>query len=208
MDLGYDPGPFDGIYGKRTEAALEALLAHRGASAPVQRPAPIGGTSSVPWVAEAMTVFKKHEVRDREFLIKYLRSDGKTLGDPSKLPWCGDLMETVIKNSLPDEPFHGPLGENPYWARNWAGFGVPCPAVFGAVAAFTRGTGGHVGTLVGEFGDRYLVLGGNQGDEVDVDPILKSRLIATRWPATFPFQNIALPKSRELAQKALSTNEA
>lgn len=148
----------------------------------------------LPWIIEGKKVFGLHEVRDNARLKAYLKSDGKTLGDPKALPWCGDYTETVIKNSLPREPFTGALGQNPYWARNWNFFGVVTKPVYGAIGVFSRGKGGHVGFLVGEDAADFYVLGGNQSDSVNIVRINKSRLLSARWPATFPQQNRALPR--------------
>ncbi|MFD1913789.1 N-acetylmuramoyl-L-alanine amidase [Halodurantibacterium flavum] len=43
-DLGYDPGPIDGLWGARTRAAAQALIDANGrAATPAPRPAPAGG---------------------------------------------------------------------------------------------------------------------------------------------------------------------
>jgi len=149
----------------------------------------------LPWIVEAKKVWGLHESRDATKLRAWLKSDGKTLGDPAKLPWCGDFAETVIKNSLPKEPFPGALGENPYWARNWALLGKATKPVYGAIGAFSRGeNAGHVGILVGEDATDYYVLGGNQGDTVSIVRIVKTRLLAARWPSTYKETKQPLPK--------------
>ena len=147
----------------------------------------------LPWIVEGKSVFGLHETRDNQKLKAWLRSDGKTLGDPKALPWCGDYTETAVKNSLPDEPFTGALGKNPYWARNWLQFGKECPPNYGAVVVFSRGKGGHVGFVVGEDGEDYYVLGGNQSNMVSITRISKDRLLGFRWPLTYPYQQRALP---------------
>jgi uncharacterized protein (TIGR02594 family) len=148
----------------------------------------------LPWIVEGKKVWGLHEVRDNSRLRQWLRSDGKTLGDPKQLPWCGDYVETAIKNSLPNEPFEGAVGKNPYWARNWLKFGVATQPVYGAVIVFSRGNGGHVGFVVGEDDTDYYVLGGNQSDSVNIVRISKARFLGCRWPSTFRNPNIALPK--------------
>lgn len=98
---------------------------------------------------------------------------------------CGDAMETAMKRGLPGEPFLGAVGENPYWARNWAGFGREARG-YGSVGVFERGpASGHVGILIGEDAANYHVLGGNQSDTVSVVRIAKGRLLAARWPVTW-----------------------
>jgi uncharacterized protein (TIGR02594 family) len=151
-------------------------------------------TSELPWIVEGKTVWGLHETRDNARLRTWLRSDGKTLGDPAALPWCGDYVETAIKNSLPNEPFAGELGKNPYWARNWLQFGVSTNPVYGAVGVFERGSGGHVGFLVGEDNTDYYVLGGNQSDSVNIVRIVKARHLGCRWPSSFANPNRALPR--------------
>lgn len=149
-----------------------------------------------------------HEVRDREKLSRWLRSDGKTLGDPSKLPWCGDAVDTAIALALPNEPRPGDLGKNPYWALNWQFLGVKTRPVFGAIGVFKRPSGGHVGFLIGEDAGAYLVLGGNQSNEInDKAWIDKKRMVDCRWPSTFKNPNTPLPK-RSRGGAGLSTNEA
>jgi hypothetical protein len=119
---------------------------------------------------------------------------------------CGDYAETAIKKALPTEPFPGELGKNPYWARNWALFGVATPPVYGCVLVFQREGGGHVGFAVGEDATDYYVLGGNQSDSVNIVRISKGRMIASRWPSTFPNPNRPLPRMQP-SNIPKSTNE-
>jgi uncharacterized protein (TIGR02594 family) len=202
--LGHYRGAIDGLFGPVSRAALTAALRafSQGASAPDAPPAP----ASLPWMVEGMKTFGWHEVRDNARLRAYLRSDGRTLGDPAQLPWCGDWVETVVKLSLPNEPFPGALGQNPYWARNWALFGRATAPTFGCVLVFSRGSGGHVGFAVGQDASAFHVLGGNQSDSVNVTRIAKDRLLAARWPATFATRPIDLPQ-RAVGNLALSINE-
>jgi len=160
---------------------------------------------ALPWITSIKSVFGLHEVRDKARLQLWLRSDGKTLGDPTALPWCGDAVETAIKTALPAEPFVGALSTNAYYARNWQTFGRAAKG-YGSVAVFERGpTSGHVGFLVGEDATAYHVLGGNQGDSVNVTRIAKDRLLAARWPITWAHEPAPLPAKP--ASLPLSVNE-
>jgi uncharacterized protein (TIGR02594 family) len=147
-----------------------------------------------PWIVEGKKVYGLHESRDKQKLTDWLKSDGQRLGDVEKLPWCGDYTETAIKNSLPDEPFTGAVGKNPYWARNWLKFGKPVEPCRYAVIVFSRGNGGHVGFVVGEDDTDYYVLGGNQSNMVNVTRISKDRFLGCTWPVTYPNPNIPLPR--------------
>lgn len=154
-----------------------------------------------PWMVEVNKHVGLHEVRDNRALAEYLRSDGETLGDPSKHPWCGDLVETVIRNSLPGEQ----IPANPYWARNWQHFGVECEPKLYSLLVFTRGQGGHVGFMVGETETHYIVRGGNQSNSITDTPYLKTRLIAARWPRTHEAarqREILQPKPKDPVREA------
>ena len=173
----------DGDFGPHTLAASLALLpAQTGAGPEPDR----SRGDQLPWIAEGLKVLGLHETRDNAALRAWLKSDGKTLGDPSALPWCGDYVETCIKAALPFEPFIGALATNPYFARNWGTFGESCILAYGCIVVFERGpNSGHVGFAVGQDADNIYVLGGNQGDAVSVVRIAHHRLLATRWPVTW-----------------------
>jgi uncharacterized protein (TIGR02594 family) len=188
--LGHSPGPIDGRWGLRTARAMKALLTANG------HPARLAPSDPLPWMTEAKSALGRHEARDRSWLMDWLKRDGRSLGDPSKNPWCGDFVETCIKVALPDEPLLGALGSNPYWARNWMLFGQTVTPILGAVLVFERGSGGHVGFAVGQDDTHFHVLGGNQSDAVTIARIAKSRLLGARWPATVPPRLQRLPTTR------------
>jgi peptidoglycan hydrolase-like protein with peptidoglycan-binding domain len=165
QELGYYAGKIDGDAGPNTEAALADFKAAHGF---VARPYPVIQTLHMlfdedarakarpivkgepAWMVEARSVTGLHEVKDYAELAAWLRSDGPTLGDPRKLPWCGDFVQTAIKLTLPNEA----IPENPYLARNWLKFGVETKPRLGAVMVFWRGSrngiSGHVAFYVGE----------------------------------------------------------
>ncbi len=185
--LGHSPGAVDGQWGVRTVRALKSLLTANS------RPDSLAPVGPLPWITEAKAALGKNEARDRNWLMDWLKRDGRSLGDPSKNPWCGDFAETCIRMGLPNEPLLGALGTNPYWARNWLLFGQAVQPVPGAVLIFERGSGGHVGFAVGQDDTHFVVLGGNQSDAVTIARVAKSRLLGARWPATFPLRPQRLP---------------
>lgn len=221
--LGFNPGPIDGIYGRRTKRAVKAFQQHMKIQVDgVVGPQTWGklfpkveedtsthiSHSHLPWMDEALKVRGLHEVRNRKELFNWLRSDGSSVGDPSKIPWCGDFVETSIKISLPNEKFEGKLLENPYWARNWALFGRQTEARYGAILVFVRKGGGHVGFYVGEDKNYYHVLGGNQSNSVTVSRISKKRCIGIRWPKTVPIPRDKVKVTMSNNGKlSISTNE-
>lgn len=93
------------------------------------------------------------------------------------VPWCGYFMALVAQRSGYAFPAH------PLWALNWKGFGVEAhQPLLGCVLVFIRDGGGHVGIYVAEDNERYYILGGNEGDQVNIVPILKKRCVAVREP--------------------------
>ena len=173
--LGHSPGAVDGQWGIRTAHALRQLIAANG------RPASVSPQRPLPWITEAKSALGHNEARHRSWLMDWLTRDGRSLGDPSKDPWCGDFVETCSRMGLPDEPLLCALGTNPYWARNRLLFGQAVQPITGAVLIFERGSGGHVGFAVGHDDTHFYVLGGNQSDAVTIARIAMSRLLGARW---------------------------
>lgn len=97
-------------------------------------------------------------------------------------PWCGVFVAAVLREA----------GVQPaaawYRAKAWLSWGsaLAAPAL-GCVVVFEREGGGHVGFLVGRTpGGLLLVLGGNQGNQVNVRAFEKHRVVGYRWPAGEP----------------------
>lgn len=199
---GFNPGIVDGVWGRKTLRATVAFQTSRGipaegvlnrATVQLLRDEP--GTSAqqakepkqdlldrFPWMGLALRKKGMHERRDNADLRKFLKSDGKTLGDPARLPWCGDFVETCIAVTLPTAVLPG----NPYLARNWLKFGDTVDPCFGSVMVFWRGsragTKGHVGFYYSEDNEKYHILGGNQSDSISVSSLRKDRLLGARLP--------------------------
>jgi uncharacterized protein (TIGR02594 family) len=212
LSKGFDLGPAgaDGVFGPCTESAIIAFKRAIGykptpfvgaltwARLKEERPKSSLTMEKLPWLKEAIRVIRLHETQDNRPLSIWLKSDGQTLGDPSKLPWCGDFVQTAIRLGLPTEPFSAPLRLNPYWALNWRYFGkgLMRPA-YGAVASISRDGGGHVGFIVGEDLQNYYLLGGNQNNRVSVAPFSKTRFVpeSFRWPLTWEMpEEFVLPR--------------
>ena len=108
-------------------------------------------------------------------------------------PWCGVFMAAVMDEA--GLPFPKDYAR----ARAWMDWGTPLASpVFGCVAVFERGPArGHVGLVVGQdtkWQQFLLILGGNQGDEVNVSAFDRNRIVGYRWPAVEPMPlMLALP---------------
>ncbi|MDU9006828.1 NlpC/P60 family protein [Sedimentitalea todarodis] len=207
---GFNPGTADGIWGRNTlnatlafqrsrnlpaegvlnKATIDALGASTLPAAPASAFAKSPASDApardlldmMPWMSLALRKRGMHEGRDNPELREFLKSDGKTLGDPAQLPWCGDFVETCIAVTMTNAVLPG----NPYLARNWLKFGQTVDPCFGSVLVFWRkkrsGTSGHVGFYYSEDADTYHVLGGNQSNSVSVTSLRKERLLGARLP--------------------------
>ena len=201
---GFDPGDIDGAMGRNTIAAIRAFQAANGldvdgvagpdtlaklaASAVQTAPDPIHSLS-MPWFIEAQRAIGVKEDTGpgsnpliigwaRRLRIDYAKDE---------IAWCGLFVAHCIGLTLPGEV----LTSNPLGARTWTRFGVPCPVPQpGAVMTFWRGSRdgwqGHVGFYVGEDASAYHILGGNQGDAVNVKRFARDRFLTARWPKTAP----------------------
>lgn len=144
--------------------------------------------TELPWVKAARKLIGTREVKGAKHNNVILRmwqliKRGGIKDDET--PWCaafvGSCLEQVgIKSSRYES------------AASYLGWGVKLTEPeYGALAVFTRDGGGHVGFIVGkDFAGRLLILGGNQGDEVNIKPFDKKRVAGYRWPA-----NITVPKN-------------
>ncbi len=117
-------------------------------------------------------------------------------------PWCGAAVAGWMLEADVTVPQHW------YRAKGWLDWGqpmdVPAP---GCVVVFSRTGGGHVGLVVAEDGHgRLLVLGGNQGNAVNIAPFDRSRVVGYRWPSEHPLPLEGLPVV--LSHAASSLNEA
>lgn len=131
----------------------------------------------------------------------WLRKLGSWIKDDDT-PWCGTFCAAVMHEAGLPYPREYPR------AKSWADYGANLRTTHlapGSILVFSRNGGGHVGFYVGEDATAYHVLGGNQGNAVNIMRIAKARCIATRWPRGEPV--IGGPV-RMAANGDLSRNEA
>ncbi len=123
-------------------------------------------------------------------------------------PWCAAFVGGVLEEC-------GIRSSRAASARSYLKWGqrLGSPAV-GAVVVFWRGSpdgwSGHVGFVAGQDqAGNLMVLGGNQGDQVNVRPFPLSRVLGYRWPLTEPLPSpIGMPLPVIKSSGTLSTNEA
>lgn len=120
------------------------------------------------------------------------------------VPWCGLFMAWCVTQAGFKPPAIA------IRAKEWAKFGTALPLQGippeGAIAVFTREGGGHVGIVVGVHTNGDLdILGGNQGDAVNVRRFARARVTALRWPPGVP---VGKPMKVASLKTAMTTGEA
>ncbi|QBM77274.1 TIGR02594 family protein [Sphingomonas sp. AAP5] len=197
---GFDPGPIDGVRGRKTIAAILAFQSATGLMPdgivgrqtlakliPGTDPATLTLASTIPWLAEAHRLLGLKEdtgAGSNQQILQWAR-DLHIAYDDDDVPWCGLFVGHCVASQLPREP----LVRNPLGARSYETFGKKVAPQPGAIMVFWRESEdsgkGHVGFYVGEdqVGD-FLILGGNQGNAVSIIGKPRARFLAARWPIT------------------------
>ena len=182
----------DGIVGPRTRANLETPQC-RQTSRPLQPSAPRppqqerpGSLGEPRWMAIA-----RREICTREAhpgpgsnprIVEYHQATSLQAQD-DRTPWCAAFVSWVLEQA-------GIRSMRSARAKDYLNWGsaLDHPRI-GAIAVFHRGSGppssigiGHVGFVVEDRGDSIGLLGGNQGNHVNIRSYNKSRLLAYRWP--------------------------
>jgi len=138
--------------------------------------------------------------RHNQTIIRWLGKLNAWWSD-DETPWCGVFVARCMQESNLSYPkFY-------MRAKAWADYGSLLRRdrlAPGAILVFDRAGGGHVGFYVGEDAGHYFVLGGNQGNAVNVMKLGKSRLVASRWPKGEP----VIGKPVYMNGGSVSTNEA
>ena len=205
---GFDPGPIDGVRGRKTIRAIkefqrknrltvDGIVGPKTAAKLMGAKATMPPTAEVkkdklvipptmPWFQEAFNLLGTKEVPGQgsnQAIMGWARALRIDYGDDD-IPWCGLFVAHCIASQLPEEPLPG----NPLGARQWAKLGQECTPQPGAVMVFWRGSKrgwkGHVGFYWGEDSTTYHVLGGNQSNAVTISRMKKNRFLNARWPET------------------------
>lgn len=141
-------------------------------------------------LVEALKTYGVQEAKgnaDNPTILWWAKSIGlKNSYKKDSIPWCGlTVAYWCAQASYPYSP-----NGNPLWARNWLDWEKASPEPgLGDVLVFARGSSGHVGIYVGETETQFAVLGGNQGDMVNIRMKPKSALLGARrrkWEVNQP----------------------
>lgn len=159
--------------------------------------------TTAPWIAEAEKFIGLKETPDAgntpeiTQFWKTIKRGGIT---QDSVPWCAAFVGAMLERcGIRSTRFES--------AKSYLDWGQLLAApVPGCVVVFTREGGGHVGFAIGrDKTGRVLVLGGNQGDAVNIRAFPVSRVSGYRWPADLLVPAEPLPT---LTAAQLSEREA
>ena len=177
---------------------MTALFSENAKSAP--KPKPKKGEPA--WLAEARRLVGTREVRGKgnnPIIMDWAKDlDQWYTGDD--VPWCGLFTAHCMAVGAPEEP----QDFNRLGARAWRSFGEKCEPCLGAVIVFwrthkTRSGNGHVAFVIGEDGDDFIILGGNQSDNVTIAKKSKSMMLGCYGPKGWkgdPLPKVSLSVAR------------
>jgi len=122
-------------------------------------------------------------------VLAYYRETGVPQSN-DEVPWCAAFVGAVLARC-------GVQGTGSLMARSYESWGTSVPldqAQRGDVVILSRGQPwqGHVAFFEGSDGSKVTLLGGNQGDQVNITAFPKSRVVAVRRAV----EPAALPKRR------------
>ncbi|WP_299078711.1 TIGR02594 family protein [uncultured Paraglaciecola sp.] len=172
---------------------------------PAPKPKPQPGEPL--WAAEARNLLGTREVRGKgnnPIIMDWAEElDQWYPGDD--VPWCGLFVAHCMSIGAPDEAQEF----NRLGARAWRAFGQevnPCAWCIGVFwrTHKTKSGNGHVAFIIGEGPDYYVILGGNQSDNVTIAKIAKNRLLECRGPSGWSGPEL----ERMTVAGAMSRNEA
>lgn len=179
----------DGVAGPKTQAALNAKLSGKPIQPPPPSPALSPATNSgAAWFEIAkneMGVHEKAGAAANPRILEYFGSTTlRTTSDETA--WCAAFVNWCLAQV-------GITGTRSAAAASWISWGISKGAQTGAItvihnpamanSSLSR-SGNHVGFLVEETSTHYVLIGGNQGDEVRKSLFPKSswQLKGHRWP--------------------------
>lgn len=218
---GFDPGPIDGVMGPKTSAAIIRFKLSKGLAgrdyvgpitlgelrkAPSSKPAPPAVSSEPVWLRRARQEIGVSEIAGKQHSKRILSywELSKLYFKDDETPWCAGFVGAMLEDC-------GIRSTRSGMARSYEKWGQPCGAVPGAIVTFWRGSkssgSGHVGFVVGK--DQYgnlMVLGGNQGDAVNIKAFSPDRVTSYRWPSGF--SPSGEPLSTVESNGVVSVNEA
>jgi uncharacterized protein (TIGR02594 family) len=174
LELGFDPGPLDGIWGDQTCKAIAAQLGIKRALKPAS------DAVEAPWMAMARAAIGKKEVpgpMSNPDILRYY-ADAGVPQDSDEVPWCSAFCGAMLK-----EAGYQPSGS--LMARSYLSWGQKLDKPRkGCVVVLKRGAApsGHVAFAETWTGATIRLLGGNQGNSVSIASFSRAAVLGYRWP--------------------------
>lgn len=143
------------------------------------------------WIEEARTFLGLKEIKGpkhAQAILDMWKAIKRGGIKDDETPWCAAFVGACLERvGIQSTRFES--------AKSYLKWGEkldrPVP---GCVVVFTRDGGGHVGFVVGKTpSGNLLVLGGNQGDEVNIREFPLTRVTGYRWPLNEPMPASELP---------------
>lgn len=152
-------------------------------------------TTEPKWLSEARKYIGTREIKGGQHNAKILgwwKAIKRGGIKDDETPWCAAFVGACLEvTGIRSTRFES--------AKSYLDWGlkldIPTP---GCIVVFSREGGGHVGFVVGkDIENNLLVLGGNQGDEVNIRAFKGDRVAGYRWPdcEPLPSSNLALDKA-------------
>lgn len=142
------------------------------------------------WLAIARPLVGLHEIHGAEHAPEILdmwRAIKRSGIQSDEVPWCAAFVGACLERAGVRSSRFESAASYLTWGVRLAG-----PA-HGCIVVFSREGGGHVGFVVGlDEGGRLLVLGGNQGDAVNIKAFERARVTGYRWPVDVPINTAPL----------------
>lgn len=151
-------------------------------------PPPVNDVPGAQWMETARGEIGVSEVSGSAHNPRILEYHATTTLDPAyagkdETAWCSSFANWCMQQV-------GITGTNSAWAAGWLNWGQSTNARSGAVAVVydpqhaPTNSGNHVAFLVEETGSAFVLLGGNQSNQVKISHYSKSRwqLKGYRWP--------------------------
>jgi uncharacterized protein (TIGR02594 family) len=175
----------DGVVGPQTWKALGVQYTGPGSQPPAPTPVPPINVTGAPWMAVAQQEIGQSEIAGSQHNPRIIEYHSTTTlhASSDETAWCSSFVNWCLKQvSI--------TGTNSAAAASWLNWGQSCAAKTGAITVAydpqhpPTTSGNHVAFLVQETGAHYVLLGGNQSNQVRVSNYSKSRwqLKGYRWP--------------------------
>lgn len=174
----------DGVVGAKTWQALDTLNSGKTVA-----PAPVVIPLTSAWMRVARQEIGEREIAGSQHNPQIIKYHGATTlkASTDETAWCSSFVNWVLKES-------GIAGTGSAAAASWVKWGESTTAKAGAITIIRNAaaansslsrSGNHVGFLVKETATHYVLLGGNQSNQVKISnfPRKSWALLGYRWPA-------------------------